>query len=99
MKKRIKISIAVITIFVLGLGLSGKISREKFDAQKWKTANLNLEENLSLRWDMMNSLRNNYELIGMSKNEVIDLLGKPDDDFSTGKTITFRYYLGYSKRE
>jgi hypothetical protein len=42
----------------------------------------------------MNSLRNNYDLIGMSKSEIITLLGKPDEGFTTENT--FRYYLGYS---
>ena len=38
--------------------LRGKISGEKFESQNWKTANMNSEENWSLRWDMMNDLRN-----------------------------------------
>ena len=59
--------------------LRGKISGEKFESQKWKTANMNSEENWSLRWDMMNDLRNDYQLIGMSKNEIIKLLGEPEN--------------------
>ncbi|KLT70083.1 hypothetical protein AB674_09250 [Flavobacterium sp. ABG] len=85
----------LIIVFVCALGLRGKISGEKFVSQKWKNANLNLEDNMTMRWDMMNSLRNNYKLIGMSKNEIINLLGKPSSSFSTEKE--FRYYLGYSK--
>ncbi|MDX6189727.1 hypothetical protein SGQ83_10220 [Flavobacterium sp. Fl-318] len=85
----------LIIVFVCALGLRGKISGEKFDSRKWKNANLNLEENMTMRWDMMNSLRNNYKLIGMSKNEIVNLLGKPASNFSTEKE--FRYYLGYSK--
>ena len=48
---------------------------------------------MSLRWDMMNSLRNNHQLKGMTKNEIIELLGEPE---FVDKT-EFRYYLGYSK--
>ncbi len=59
--------------------LRGKISGEKFESQKWKTANMNSEVNWSLRWDMMNDLRNDYQLIGMSKNEIVKLLGEPDN--------------------
>ena len=95
MRKLNIITIAILAVIICGLGLRGKISGEKFDSTKWKTADLNSEANWSLRWDMMNSLRNDYELIGMSRSEVIKLLGKPDDNFSTEKD--FRYYLGYSK--
>ena len=91
MKKTLIITIAII---ICCLGLRGKISGEKFDSQKWKTADLTSEDNSSLRWDMMNSLRNNYDLIGMPKNEIVNLLGKPDESFTTENT--FRYYLGYT---
>ena len=72
----------------------GHISGTPFDSEQWKNADLNAEENWSLRWDMMNSLRNDYQLIGMSKNEIVDLLGEPNN-----KTETFaqyRYSLGYA---
>jgi hypothetical protein len=69
MKKINLIFLIAIAIIICGFGLRGKISGEKFDSQKWKTADLALEDNFSLRWDMMNSLRNNYDLIGMSKSE------------------------------
>jgi hypothetical protein len=94
MKKSSSVIICIIVLIFCGLGLRGKISGEKFDSEKWKTSNLTSEENWSLRWDMMNSLRNNYNLVGMSKSEVIQLLGKPDENFTNEKT--FRYYLGYS---
>lgn len=74
--------------------LRGKIPYKNFDPQVWKTANLNLEENISLRWDMMNDLRNRYPLVGMTKREIVDLLGSPPDTDGA----EFRYYLGYSKR-
>ena len=96
MKKTKIILIIFISIIVCGLTMRGKISGEKFDAKKWKTADLNSEMNCSLRWDMMNSLRNNHSLIGMSKKEIINLLGKPDESFTSEKT--FRYYLGYSHK-
>ncbi len=94
MKKPKVILIVFICIITCILSLRGKISGVKFDSEKWKNENLNSEINWSLRWDMMNSLRNNHKLIGMSKNEIIILLGKPDDNF-TNENI-FRYYLGYS---
>lgn len=91
MKKIVLIAIiAIICVF----GLRGKISGEKFDSEKWKTADLTLEDNASLRWDMMNSLRNNHNLIGMSKSEIITLLGEPNEGFTTKNA--FRYSLGYT---
>ena len=51
---------------------------------------LNTENELSLRWDMMNSLRNNYKLIGMSRTEIINLLGQPNNEFSSSNS--FRYF-------
>lgn len=82
--------IVFISIFLL----RGKISGEKFESQKWKTANMNSEENWSLRWGMMNDLRNDYQLIGMSKNEIIKLLGEPDN--KSESFSQFRYSLGYA---
>jgi len=83
------ISIAFLCIF----SLRGKISGIEFDSYQWKYANLNSENYMSLRWDMINSLRNNYDLIGMSKSDIIKLLGKPEE---SSQTETFNYYLGYS---
>jgi hypothetical protein len=72
----------------------GHISGIPFDSEQWKNADLNTEENWSLRWDMMNSLRNDYELVGKTKSEIIDLLGNLDNKVNN----EFYYYLGYSKR-
>ena len=94
MKKPLVILILFFSLILYGSVLRGKISGEKFESEKWKTADLNSANNLSLRWDMMNSLRNNQYLIGMSRKEIIGLLGNPDENFTDEKT--FRYYLGYS---
>lgn len=94
MKKSLILVVLFFSLILCGLALSGKISGDKFESEKWKTVDLNNESSQSLRWDMMNSLRNNYNLIGMSKKEIIDLLGNPDNNFTNEKT--FRYYLGYS---
>lgn len=99
MKKLFKKPYLLITafwciVFISIFLLRGKISGEKFESQKWKTANMNSEENWSLRWDMMNDLRNDYQLIGMSKNEIIKLLGGPDN--KSESFSQFRYSLGYA---
>ena len=94
MKKQRIVVVCLVTVIICGIVLRGKIAGEKFDSHLWKTTHLDNENELSLRWDMMNSLRNNYNLVGMSKNEIIKLLGNPDSSFST--STTFRYFLGYA---
>ncbi|MGV6861354.1 MAG: hypothetical protein ACWA41_06255 [Putridiphycobacter sp.] len=80
-----------ILIFI-GFALKGNITHEPFNSEKWKNWT-GMGPNPSLRWDMMNSLRNNYELKGKSKTEVIDLLGNPESK----SDYDFGYYLGMSK--
>lgn len=92
MKKSYKILIAVIVIISLSLFFKGRISGQKFDSEKWKYSNLNSEENWNLRWSMMNSLRNNYDLKGKTKSEIIGLLGKPDAEVRNEMS----YSLGYT---
>ena len=94
MKKSKNIIIVLICIIICGFGLRGKISGEKFDSERWKTADLNSENNWSLRWDMINSLRNNYDLIGMTKDKIIELLGKSESQSQT----ELSYYLGMAKK-
>lgn len=97
MKNSLKTAMSIIVVlFICSFFIRGKISHEKFDSDKWKNSNLNSEENWSLRWDMMNSLRNNHDLIGMSEKEIINLLGKPDESFPKEKT--YIYSLGYSHK-
>ena len=51
------------------------------------------EAEWSLRWDMMNSLRNNHQLKGKTKAEIIELLGEPE----IKTDAEFGYYLGMAK--
>jgi hypothetical protein len=93
MTKNLKIITITLTILiVLFFGLRGKIAGEKFNSEKWKNADFKLEENWSIRWDMMNSLRNENELIGKSYDEIIRILGKPDDETKN----ELYYNLGYT---
>ncbi len=94
MYKKIKYGILTIGLIILIVFvLKGRITHEKFDSEKWKNWTES-ETEWSLRWDMMNSLRNNYDLKGMSKSELLKLLGEPDSK----RENEFGYYLGYSKR-
>lgn len=42
---------------------------------------------------MMNDLRNNYALVGKTRKQIINLLGKPDTETNT----SLYYFLGHSK--
>ncbi|MBL4753387.1 MAG: hypothetical protein JKY52_07325 [Flavobacteriales bacterium] len=79
-------------IAILGFLLKARLTHEPFDAEKWKNWT-ETESTMSMRWDMMNGLRNNYELVGKSKKEIIDLLGEPESKMPS----EFRYFLGYSR--
>lgn len=79
-------------IILIGFVLKGNVIQEKFDSEKWKNWTES-ESKWSLRWDMMNSLRNNHELKGKSKTEIIKLLGIPE----TQSDSEFGYYLGMAK--
>uniref|UniRef100_UPI0040490C77 hypothetical protein n=1 Tax=Fulvivirga sp. TaxID=1931237 RepID=UPI0040490C77 len=68
------------------------MNRTKFDSELWKNWE-ETESSLSLRWDMTHSLTNEYELIGMSIDQVIELLGKP----SIKSSSELSYYLGMSR--
>lgn len=77
---------------IIGLILSscGQISHAKFNSDKWKNSDLNIEENWGLRWKMMNDLRKKYDLVGKRKTEIQKLLGKPDNENNN----EFYYNLG-----
>lgn len=94
MNRILKIGLLTVGILILiGFGLKGRITHEKFSSDKWKNWE-ETESEWSLRWDMMNSLRNNYELNGMTKDEIIELLGEPESQHQN----EFSYYLGMAKR-
>ena len=85
-----KTRILNIIIIVFFLNSCGQISHQKFDANKWQNANLNLEENWDLRWQMMNDLRNNFDLEEMNKTQIIKSLGNPDSETKN----EYNYNLG-----
>ena len=91
--KKLRLPLIVVILILSAVLLRGKIPHKKFNSELWKTANLNSEENMTLRWDMMNDLRNKHKLVGLTKKEIIELLDDPGDTASS----EFRYYLGYSK--
>ena len=92
MSRKLKYGILTIGLLILiGFALKGRVTHEKFDSEKWKNW-AESETEWSLRWDMMNSLRNEKELIGKSYEEIITILGKPDNESKT----ELYYSLGYN---
>lgn len=67
-------------------------NRTEFNSELWKEWE-ETEETASLRWDMTHSLTSKHELMAMSTDQVIELLGKPSGESSS----ELRYYLGMSR--
>ncbi len=88
MKSLKKVIFFATVISILIFSLKGRVSGVKFDSNLWKNCDMSAEENWTLRWDMMNDLRNNYALIGKNEQEITALLGNPREG----------YYLGYTGR-
>ena len=80
-------------IFVILVWVVSVQHGEKFESSKWKSWK-ETESSLSLRWDMMGDLQRNYGLRGMSKSQVFDLLGPPDNITGTEHS----YYLGFARK-
>lgn len=94
MKRAFKYGILIFGVIILiGFTLKGNITHEQFSSEKWINWTES-ESEWSLRWDMMNNLRNTHELKGKSKREIIELLGKPENKTN----LSFRYYLGMAKK-
>lgn len=86
------LSVALVVLIVLFFGMRGKTIYKKFNSDLWKNADLKLEKNWSIRWDMMNSLRNENDIIGKSYEEIIQILGNPDNETEN----ELLYNLGYT---
>ena len=65
------------------------LNRTEFDSDKWKSWEES-ESELTLRWDMVSDLTSDYELVGMTVQEVESLLGEPNQLSKD----SFYYYLG-----
>lgn len=65
------------------------VNRTGFDSGKWKNWEES-ENELTLRWDMVSDLTSNYELVGLTIQEVENLLGTPDQSTKN----SYAYYLG-----
>ena len=85
--------VVAVTFLFLAWFVSDQPRGEKFEADKWKSWK-ETEFSLSGRLDMVDDLQRNYSLLGMSKNQVFDLLGPPD----TVADSEHSYYLGMARK-
>jgi|SRR5690554_6257119 len=67
-----------------------------FNSEKWKNWEIRSSEN-HLRWDMTDDLVENYGLVGKTRNEILLLLGKPDNNIDGTENELF-YDLGPCRR-
>ena len=51
----------------------------QFNSEKWKRARATSQDNVRVRQRMLNDLLNEYVLVGMSKGQIIELLGDRED--------------------
>lgn len=84
-------SVITIGLFIV-LYLMFSNTNKKFDSKEWKEWK-ETESTLSLRYDMIKDLKNHYNLIGQSKEQIVELLGEPDTAFNH----CYYYNLGYSR--
>ena len=78
--------------YVFSPEITNYFNRTEFDQKKWKEWE-ETETTACLRWDMTNDLIEKHKLIGLSTQQIIDLLGKPNVQSTSG----FRYDLGMSR--
>ena len=57
-------------------------NRTPFDSKQWVEWNDDIGDT-SLRWHMVKDLTKKYELVGMTVNEIKDLLGEPTTEYKT----------------
>lgn len=83
--------IATVALVTLMWNIIGS-NNVKFDQDRWKNW-IDSEAELSLRWDMMEDVQKHHKMIGMTRSEVIDLLGQPTSE----ATAELSYYLGMAR--
>jgi len=73
----------------LGSDIANYFRRTDFDSETWKKWEMTGKE-ATLRWDMVVDLQDDYELDGMTEEEIVKLLGEPE----SRSEIKWTYELG-----
>lgn len=82
----IMIIIHMLVLFAINFGI--KVYFSKFSSYKWMNSNWNY-----FRYEMIENLENRYNLKGMSKEEIYNLLGSEDTGIYTDNDYTISYYI------
>ena len=80
-----------ISLLAFSPDISNYANAREFNSEEWKNWKES-EMEVSLRWDMVESLTSEHKLVGMNVKQVKELLGKPDTESKT----SLYYYLGMS---
>jgi hypothetical protein len=91
------VGVALYFLFIVFVAVSPSIdanfNRTDFDSEKWKKWEMT-ESEMTLRWDMIDDLQEDHELVGMTEEEIIKLLGEPDSKSSA----EWAYDLGMARK-
>ena len=87
---RITKFLPLIILFLLIVGCS---NQKKFDSIEWKNW-VESETTLNTRWLMHKDLLKRYDLKGVSRDSILNLLGKPNSETNS----KYYYQLGISGR-
>jgi len=79
--------------FAFGPDINNYFSRTDFDSEKWKTWEMT-EDGMTVRWDMVDDLQDDYELDGMTEGEIVKLLGEP----GSRSIVEWTYDLGMARQ-
>ncbi len=102
-KVRTLVLVAVVGLPVVALGvvwwpvvrpsIQEYLQRIPFDFDTWKAARVGDWRN-PVRLRMVDDLVRRHRLVGMSKDEIGELLGRPDGAYEEGAGAQHRYWLG-----
>lgn len=84
--------LGIIAFIVISGDIDNYMNRTDFNSESWKNWK-ETEMTACLRWDMTHSLTSNYELIGMTTQQIIELLGTPSNQSDSNMS----YYLGMAR--
>lgn len=68
---------AIVGIAIMGPIISDYTNRTEFDSAAWKNRELVYDQENPVRLQMVDSLREEYQLVGMTREEIETLLGEP----------------------
>jgi len=86
----------LLSSFILWFILFGRYQVRPFDSASWKAAawKTDIGQHRDIRLRMIDDLLHRYNLVGMSRTQIVDLLGYPNPNESKQTSSEIYYYLG-----